>query len=319
MPIFKSIKLGASLGNIINYVSKEYERTQDTNTIRGVNVANNPEIAKVQMLYTKKEFGKEEGRQYQHYVLSFASNEQITAKEAINYAAEHAEKCFGSRYEVFLAVHQESEGQKLHVHYVVNSVSFIDGKKIQTSKENYEYFRDVNDALAKQRGFNIIDRSAKAVEERGRPQLYGMNEYQNYKTKAGKDILTSCSKAVSETIKEKPTSFKEFQERLNNHGWQAYMRGKNLVFTNKETNRKIRANTLAKKLNVPEFSTAQILNACNYAEWEKYKTTSKIESNAIEAELKEAAFKLKTLQIAEDVKVNSGFSVRLRDDDDYSR
>lgn len=54
MPIFKSIKPGASLGNIINYVSKEYERTQDTNTIRGVNVANNPEIAKVQMLYTKK-------------------------------------------------------------------------------------------------------------------------------------------------------------------------------------------------------------------------------------------------------------------------
>lgn len=53
MPIFKSIKPGASLGNIINYVSREFEQTQDTDTIKGVNVADNPEIAKLQMLNTK--------------------------------------------------------------------------------------------------------------------------------------------------------------------------------------------------------------------------------------------------------------------------
>ena len=58
MPIFKSIKPGASLGNIINYVSREFEQTQDTDTIKGVNVADNPEIAKLQMLNTKNSFGK---------------------------------------------------------------------------------------------------------------------------------------------------------------------------------------------------------------------------------------------------------------------
>lgn len=65
MPIFKSIKPGTSLKNIINYVSKEFKQTQDTDTIKGVNVADNPNIATLQMLNTKNSFGKEEGRQYQ--------------------------------------------------------------------------------------------------------------------------------------------------------------------------------------------------------------------------------------------------------------
>lgn len=53
MPIFKSIKPGTSLKNIINYVSKEFKQTQDTDTIKGVNVADNPNIATLQMLNTK--------------------------------------------------------------------------------------------------------------------------------------------------------------------------------------------------------------------------------------------------------------------------
>lgn len=89
----------------------------------------------------------------------------------------------------------------MHVHYIVNSVSFMDGKKIQTSKDDYEYFRDANDTLAKQHGFPVIDRSSEAVKERGRPQLYSQNEYQNFKRKAGKDILSSCGRAVFKVIK----------------------------------------------------------------------------------------------------------------------
>ena len=159
MPIFKSIKPGTSLKNIINYVSKEFKQTQDTDTIKGVNVADNPNIATLQMLNTKNSFGKEEGRQYQHYILSFSTEEKISVKEAIDYAEKHAKECFGDRHEVFLAAHQNSEGSKLHVHYIVNSVSFIDGLKIQTSRDDYEKFKDLNDEIAKEHGFKIIDRS----------------------------------------------------------------------------------------------------------------------------------------------------------------
>ena len=43
MPIFKSIKPGASLKNIIKYVSKEFDKTKDVDTIKGLNVADNPD------------------------------------------------------------------------------------------------------------------------------------------------------------------------------------------------------------------------------------------------------------------------------------
>ena len=97
------------------------------------------------------------------------------------------------------------------------------------------------------------------------------------------------------------------------------MRGKNLVFLNIKTNQKIRANTLAKKLNAPKLSTAQILKTCNSANWEKFKVINKKERKEIETQLTGVVAKLKNLKVAEDVKVQSGFSVHLRVDDEYSR
>ena len=97
------------------------------------------------------------------------------------------------------------------------------------------------------------------------------------------------------------------------------MRGKNLVFLNIETNQKIRANTLAKKLNAPKLSTAQILKICNSADWEKFKVINTKERKGIKTELTGVVAKLKNLKVAEDVKAQSGFSVHLRVDDEYRR
>ena len=269
MPIFKSIKPGASLKNIIDYVSKEYKQTQDDDTIKGVNVADNPEIATLQMLNTKNSFGKNEGRQYQHYVLSFSTKEKISAKEAIEYAEKHAKECFGERHEVFLAAHQNSNGSKLHVHYIVNSVSFIDGLKIQTSRDDYENFKSINDQIAKEYGFKIIDRSDEAVSARGRPQLYGQREYQNF-IKNKNNLLVNCGTSAFKALQENPKNFDDFKSNMQKMGWDVYMRGKNLVFKNLDSQQKIRANTLAKKLNNDKLSTAQILKACNVPTWDKY-------------------------------------------------
>ena len=44
-------------------------------------------------------------------------------------------------------------------------------------------------------------------------------------------------------------------------GWEVHLRGKNIVFKNVITQQRIRANTLAKKINNNKLSTAQILKA----------------------------------------------------------
>lgn len=273
MPIFKSIKPGASLKNIIKYVSKEFDKTKDVDTIKGLNVADNPDIAKAQMIYTKKEFGKETGRQYQHYVLSFSDEEKLKPKEAIAYAEKHAKECFGDRFQVFLAVHQNGNGGKLHVHYVVNSVSYIDGKKIQTSKDDYDYFKNINDEIAKEYGFKVIDRSYEAVRARGRPQLYGQREYQSF-IRNKNNLLSNCGISVFKALQDKPKSFDDFKNTMQGLGWEVHLRGKNIVFKNVITQQRIRANTLAKKINNNKLSTALILKACNEQSWKQYQVIS---------------------------------------------
>lgn len=263
MPIFKSIKPGKSITKIINYVSKEAIKNNDDEYCAGINVDKNYKLALEQMQLTKELWNKTDGRKYQHYVLSFGPEDKISAEDALKYAKGHAEKCFGG-YETFLAVHQESQGKKLHVHYVVNSVSFVNGKKIQTSKRDYEKFKDFNDQIAKKYGLNIINRSAEAVKKRGRPQFYSKNEYQQYQRDVKNNISLKCALAIKRTLDQKPKSFEEFQKILILNGWKAKLRGKTLTFVDIKTGRKIRANTLAKKINTDELKTETILKAVNY-------------------------------------------------------
>jgi hypothetical protein len=180
MPIFKAVdRPGKSIKTVINYASKDAKNEKDDTLFFGVNCADNPVIAAYQMQKTKELYNKMDGRQYKHYVLSFAAGE-ISKNVAKTYAKELAEKCFGDRFEVACGIHINSTGGKIHAHFVVNSVSFVDGKKLHFSKTDLENFKNFNDKIAKKYGLNIIDRSREAVKARGRPQMYSQAEYRQF-------------------------------------------------------------------------------------------------------------------------------------------
>ena len=142
MPIFKAIdRPGQNVKTVINYAAKDAKKEKDDTLFFGINCADNPDIATYQMQKTKELYGKTDGRQYKHYVLSFADGE-ITKDNAKLYAKELAEKCFGDRYEVAVGIHVNSAGRKMHAHFIVNSVSFCDGKKLHFSKKDLENFKD---------------------------------------------------------------------------------------------------------------------------------------------------------------------------------
>ena len=78
------------------------------------------------------------------------------------------------------------------------------------------------------------------------------------------NISLKCALAIKRTLDQKPKSFEEFQQILLLNGWKAKLRGKTLTFVDVKTGRKIRANTLAKKINTEELKTENILKAVNY-------------------------------------------------------
>lgn len=320
MPILKAIdNPGKSVVTAINYADKDRKKENNDTLFFGINCADNAEIAAYQFQKTKELYNKTDGRQYKHYVLSFAPNE-INTENAKIYAKEFAEKCFGERFEVAVGIHVNSEGGKIHAHFVVNSVSFVDGKKLHFGKEDLEQFKNINDCIAKQYGLNIIDRNPKAVKARGRHQMYSQKAYWQFVKKTQDSWIAKCSVAVNESLKTKPKNFDEFSAKMKENGWYVQLRGKNITFINIQNAKlKVRANTLAKKLNNDTLSTANIMRICNAKSWQDFVKTPKpsIKNN----DIANMASALKNLSYYDNsISTNKGFDVNLHSrDDDYER
>ncbi len=106
------------------------------------------------MMQTKKHFGKSDKVQGYHIIQSFKPGE-ATPEIAHQIGVEFAEKCFG-QYEAVIGTHLDKN--HLHNHVVVNSVSFIDGKKYRNNlKDYYKDIRGTSDALCKEYGLSIIE------------------------------------------------------------------------------------------------------------------------------------------------------------------
>jgi len=110
-----------------------------------------------QMMNTKKHFDKLNGVQGYHIIQSFAQGEG-TPELIHKIGVELAEKCFGDKYEVVVGTHLDKH--HLHNHVMLNSVSFIDGKKYRNNfKDYYGTIRNTNDELCSKYGLSTIKKT----------------------------------------------------------------------------------------------------------------------------------------------------------------
>ena len=105
------------------------------------------------MMTTKKLYGKTGGRMYYHLDQSFSPEEKITPEQAHKIAIEFAEEQFKG-YEVLIATHVDA--QHIHSHFVVNSVSFENGLKYHSSKDNIRKLREASDTICLKHGFSVV-------------------------------------------------------------------------------------------------------------------------------------------------------------------
>lgn len=132
--------------------------------VSGVNCS--PAIARMEMLAVKKRFGKEEGIVAYHGYQSFAPGE-CTPAMAHRIGVMLAEELWGNRFQVLVATHLD-KANHLHNHFVVNSVSFLDGLKYHRTKQDYREMREASDRLCREHGLSVIEK-----ENPGRGKGYG--------------------------------------------------------------------------------------------------------------------------------------------------
>lgn len=65
-----------------------------------------------------------------------------------------AERMWGDRFQVLVTTHLNTE--HLHCHFVVNSVSFKDGKRLQNKEKAWWYFRHIADEVCLEHGLSVV-------------------------------------------------------------------------------------------------------------------------------------------------------------------
>lgn len=134
------------------------------------------ETAYAEIQATKQRFGKLGGVVGYHFIQSFAPGE-VTPEQAHAIGVAFARRLFGDRYEVVIGTHLDKA--HLHNHVVVNSVSFVDGKKYHSSPGSY-YFdvRGISDALCRENDLSTIAPQGKGkhyaewkAEQNGKPTI----------------------------------------------------------------------------------------------------------------------------------------------------
>ena len=141
--------------------------------VSGVNCS--PSTARDEMIAVKKRFGKEDGTVAYHGYQSFAPGE-ATPELAHEIGLALAKKLWGEKYQVLVATHLDRENH-LHNHFVVNTVSFVDGIKYHRTEQDYFDMQRESDRLCREYGLSVIRRpegkgknySEWSAEKNGKP------------------------------------------------------------------------------------------------------------------------------------------------------
>lgn len=139
------------MGAAMRYVKQEKKtRWGDRQLVSGINCR--PESVYDDFLRTKLLYHKDGGRMFYHMVQSFPAGETVDPAAAHAAALKLAEYFEGR--EVLVCTHTDRE--HIHSHFIINSVSLEDGRKLHISEPELSELRQRNDAVCAQLGLPVF-------------------------------------------------------------------------------------------------------------------------------------------------------------------
>lgn len=145
----------SAMKGVIDYCcqdKKVYDEISNQRLVIGINC--DGENAFKEFMATKKSYGKTDGMNFYQYVKSFSPEENITPHQAHEIAIEFAEKAW-TGYEVLVATH--CDVQHIHSHFVINSVSFENGKKLRQNPNTLNSLRALSDEICRHHNLSTLE------------------------------------------------------------------------------------------------------------------------------------------------------------------
>ncbi len=203
--------------------------------VHGINTL--PENAYEDMMATKRRFGKLSGNVAYHGYQSFQVGE-VTPEEAHQIGLETARRMWGRDYEVLVTTHLNTDN--LHNHFVVNSVSFRDGKKFLNKKSDHIRFREISDEICASRQKSVL-RNTSLYEGKSKAYWAEKGGQPTHREILKKDVQEALRTALNLNVFEanlKKMGYTMVRSREYRHisvkapGWKRAVRLDKLGFTN---------------------------------------------------------------------------------------
>ncbi len=135
---------------------------------------------------------------------------ECTPELAHEIVVKLARRLWGDRYQVLVATHLDRENH-LHSHFVINTVSFVDGKKFYRSGRDYLAMREASDALCREYGLSVIE-----APQPGKTKHYAEHQAEQN----GKPTWRSLIKRDVDTALRQSMTERQFFHALQQMGYE---------------------------------------------------------------------------------------------------
>lgn len=154
MATTKIWKIKDRFDHVIDYATNK-DKTDNGKYVSGINCL--PQTAYREMSIIKKQYNKTNGILGFHAYQSFSGYE-VSSDEAHEIGIRLAEELWGDRFQVIVTTHLNTKN--IHNHFVINSVSFVDGKKYYDSKKTYALMRKTSDNICQDYGLRVLNENS---------------------------------------------------------------------------------------------------------------------------------------------------------------
>ncbi|MCG8538601.1 MAG: relaxase/mobilization nuclease domain-containing protein [Clostridia bacterium] len=167
----------------------------------------NPDNAYIEMITIKRNYGKDTGRQFIHFVQSFSPYDRLTPETANEIARKLLElDCFKG-FQIVTATHIDKD--HIHNHFIINTVNYETSYKWQQNPKDLQRLKNYSDKLCRQYGLMVIPSMDKSNYTKA-------GEYRS--TRRGMSWKYELYLAVNECIRNS-TSKQEFINNMEKLGY----------------------------------------------------------------------------------------------------
>ncbi len=193
-----------AMGDVMKYATNG-DKTERQFFVTGINC--DPTTARDEMMITKAQFQDESEIVCYHAFQSFKHGE-VTPEQAHEVGVKLAEKMWGDRFQAIVATHLNTDC--LHNHFVVNAISFMDGKHYHDNKKNLRLLRQRSDELCREYELSVIEHPS------GRKKPYALCQAEKNGLPCRDNV---ARQAVDEAI-SKSFTLKDFDRQLAEMGYR---------------------------------------------------------------------------------------------------